>query len=374
MSRPPALSREEIRLEGSEHLPVTAKEKYRELCSLDGSIPLFSQAWWLDAVCREDNWEVELAEKGGQIFGALPYMIQPGRSGAGVTQPPLTQHLGVWMRYPESQKYATRLSFEKEIMNELIDRIEARHPVSFSQRFSPTITNWLPFYWRGFQQTTRYTYVINDLTQLDKVRAELDPEVRGRIKKGLKSLAVRSDLDVEGFYAINTKTFARQSLTPPYSLPLVKRIHAACAQRGCSRILSAVDPEERLHAAAFLVWDRHRTYYLMGGIDPALRSTEAKPLLLWNAIEHAATVSQGFDFEGSMIENIERFFRSFGAVQTPYFAITKRYQAPGLIRAVARAILDNTPRLRSAWRWLGARSRIQPSPDAESSPSAAAGR
>jgi len=30
-----------------------------------------------------------------------------------------------------------------------------------------------------------------------------------------------------------------------------------------------------------------------------------------------------FDFEGSMIEPVERFFRSFGAQRVPYFGITK---------------------------------------------------
>ena len=32
---------------------------------------------------------------------------------------------------------------------------------------------------------------------------------------------------------------------------------------------------------------------------------------------------QIYNFEGSMIESVERFFRAFGAIQTPYFQITK---------------------------------------------------
>lgn len=28
----------------------------------------------------------------------------------------------------------------------------------FNMNFHYSITNWLPFYWRGFKQTTRYTY------------------------------------------------------------------------------------------------------------------------------------------------------------------------------------------------------------------------
>jgi hypothetical protein len=45
---------------------------------------------------------------------------------------------------------------------------------------------------------------------------------------------------------------------------------------------------------------------------------------MWEAIKFASTVTKRFDFEGSMIEPVERFFRAFGAKQTPYFALTHR--------------------------------------------------
>jgi hypothetical protein len=44
---------------------------------------------------------------------------------------------------------------------------------------------------------------------------------------------------------------------------------------------------------------------------------------MWEAIKFARSVTRQFNFEGSMIEPVERFFRAFGAVQTPYFQITK---------------------------------------------------
>jgi hypothetical protein len=45
--------------------------------------------------------------------------------------------------------------------------------------------------------------------------------------------------------------------------------------------------------------------------------------LYWEAIKHAASVSELIDFEGSMMAPIERINRSFGAKQIPYFQITK---------------------------------------------------
>ena len=82
----------------------------------------------------------------------------------------------------------------------------------------------------------------------------------------------------------------------------------------------------------------------MGGGDPEFRNSGATSLLMWNAIQFASTVSQIFDFEGSMIESVERFFRGFGAVQTPYFSIShirsKRVATAMLFRSMANTVSE----------------------------------
>jgi hypothetical protein len=71
------------------------------------------------------------------------------------------------------------------------------------------------------------------------------------------------------------------------------------------------------------VWDRNVSYYLMSGADPRFRSSCAGSMLIWEAVKYAATVSECFDFEGSMIESVEHFFRGFGARQVPFFQLSK---------------------------------------------------
>ena len=109
----------------------------------------------------------------------------------------------------------------------------------------------------------------------------------------------------------------------PYSENLVENLDAACCERDCRKIWIAEDDRGRQHAGVYVVWDGNSAYYLMGGGDPELRNSGATSLCMWAAIRHAATVTQCFDFEGSMIEQVERFFRGFGAVQKPYFNIKK---------------------------------------------------
>lgn len=55
---------------------MTSREKYREFCKTEKTIPIFSKDWWLDAVCGKDNWGVVLIERGGKIIVTLPYYLE----------------------------------------------------------------------------------------------------------------------------------------------------------------------------------------------------------------------------------------------------------------------------------------------------------
>src|SRR5262249_38128200 len=134
---------------------------------------------------------------------------------------------------------------------------------------------------------------------------------------------VQDDLGVEEVYRMVLLTFSRQGLRPKYDLTLLRRLDAAARQFGSCRILHAQDAQGNIHAGIYIVWDESSAYYLLGGADPRFRTSGAHSLLMWEAIRFASTVSRSFDFEGSMVEPIERFFRSFGARQVPYFHVTR---------------------------------------------------
>jgi len=301
---------------------MTNKESYRQLCAVEPSIPLFSQAWWLDAVCGADKWDVILVEKGGTIIGAMPIYQTTRYSISVISHPPLTQTLGPWIR-PSTAKYAKALGYQKDVMEEMISKL----PVfgNFTQNWHYHNTNWLPFYWHGFKQTTRYTYILHELSDEKKLWAGLEEKIRSEIRKATDrfQLVVRDDLSIEDFLKLNRMTFDRQGMALPYSESFVRNLDGACASRGQCKILIAVDPQGQHHAGVYIVWDNNTAYYLMGGGHPELRSSGATSLCMWKAIQHSATVTKEFNFEGSMIENVERFFRGFGAIQTPYFSISK---------------------------------------------------
>lgn len=297
------------------------KEIYRELCSKEESIPIYSKDWYLDAVCGKDNWDVALVVKSGEVFASLPYFIEKKLGFTILQMPKLTQVLGPWIKYPPGQKYETKLKHEEKIISELISLLPKFH--YFKQKFHHQYQNWLPFYWHGFTQTSNYTYVIEDTSNLYKVFDEFNGSTKRQVKKAEKILRVSESNDLEKFYEINKKSFEKNSMKIPYSFSFVKRLDEALHNHAARKILLATDEDNNLHAAIYLVYDSNSVYYLMGGIDNAFSSSGAQSLLMWKGIQLASQLGNTFDFEGSMIKQVERFFRSFGAQQKNIFRISK---------------------------------------------------
>lgn len=298
------------------------KDVYRKLCEEADDIPIFSQAWWLDAIAGETNWNVSVVMRDGKPIASMPYVTQEKFGMVLLRQPPLTQTLGPWIKKSDA-KYAKSLGQQKDVMEALIEQLPKFH--YFTQNWHHSQTNWLPFFWKGFKQTTRYTYVISDLSDQEKLWGELQQNIRTDIKKAESRFAVivKDDCSIDDFLELNRLVFKRQGLPLPYSEMIVKRLDEACAKRQCRKIFIAVDDQGRKHAGIYLIWDSKSAYYVMGGGDPDLRNSGATSLCMWEAIKFSSSVTEKFDFEGSMMEPVERFFRGFGARQMPYFSISK---------------------------------------------------
>lgn len=296
------------------------KDVYRELCETESTIPLFSQAWWLDAVAGDD-WDVVLTTSGQQVIGALPFVVRKKWGFCFLTQPKLTQTLGPWVR-PVQKSYTKRLAYEKNVLSELADALpECDH---YAQNWHCDRQNWLPFYWRGASQTTRYTYRLAMQVGKEQLWKNLQQNVRGDIRKARDRVGVEvRQGTLDEFLVLNRMVFERQNQPIPYTREFVATLDAAASERNARDCLVAVDPEGRFHAGAYIVRCGNTAYYLMGGGDPELRNSGATSLVLWEAICRQPDAVEVFDFEGSMIEPIERFFRAFGAVQTPYFHVSR---------------------------------------------------
>ncbi len=231
------------------------------------------------------------------------------------------------------------MALQKELITELIEKLPPHD--SFHHRLHHSITNWLPFYWKGFNQTTRYTYVIEDLSNPDTVWDGMARDIRNRIRKAEKSgIRVVETDDIETFIDLNEMTFTRQGMPLPYSRDFVRRLNSACAQRNARKIYITYGPDGQPHTGWYCVYDNHTMYSVLGGGDPELRNSGAQTLAIWESIKSASKVCKSYDFLGSMIEPIEKFVHDFGAVQKPYFEISKNNSRRLKIRKHGRELLQ----------------------------------
>lgn len=306
------------------------RDRYRRLCSNEPSIPLFSQAWWLDAAAGEGGWDVVLVEKDGSVIASLPYVKKKRYGFTVLTQPDLTQNLGPWLRLNDEIKSSKKLAHEKDIIQALYAQLPEYD--YYSQNWHYHRTNWLPVYWMGFLQTTKYTYVINDISDIDHVLRNFENSKRKNIKKSEKIVSVVYDIPARDFYENHKMTLKKQGQEISYSFELFDRLYRAGRENNSAKTIAAYDQDGNMHAALFVVWDKNSAYDLISTIDPDFRVHGAASLLIKEIISYVSPFVNRFDFEGSMIESVERSFRQFGAEQVPYFSIQK---TPSLILKTA---------------------------------------
>ena len=281
---------------------------------------IFQESWWLDAVAP-DAWSAIEYREDGVLRAWMPLVDRPNRFGLShCGMPPLTQTLGPWVQPVDGSSYR-RITKIHDYISALVEQIPASD--YFNQNAHYELEDVLPFSWQGYESRVRYTYVLEDLRDESTLWRNLSGRTRRAIRKAEKVLTIRETSDVELFTRLYAKTFSRQNIASPVGPQIIKQVYDAALAQKAVKLLVAEDAQGQAHGAVFLLYDERATYYLMGGSDPSLRDSQPLSLLLWSAIQFAASTSLKFDFEGSMIRSVEGFFRGFGSTRKTYYGITK---------------------------------------------------
>jgi hypothetical protein len=321
-----AMSSNHVAFNGSAGGPV-GREEWDAFVDKSPQGSIYCKSWWLDAVCP-DAYELIAIRKDGVIRAGMALPIVRSRGRSSIKMPPLTQTLGPLLCLPPAEKYGSQLTYEMKLLRELIAALPPAD--DFFVNCGPGFTNWLPFHWAGYSQTTRYSYEL-DLSDPQMVYDGMSDKSRNIIRKAEKAgIWVEECDDLGSAFAIFNMTYTRQGLEFPHDRALIDRLDRGAKANAGRKIFLAKDSSGRIHAGIYIIYTPQRAYYVMQGTDPALRASGAPLLVHWHAIQFAATISQRYDFVGSMMENVERVFRSFGAAQTPYFSIFKHRARPTL--------------------------------------------
>lgn len=292
-------------------------KKYRDFSRSQTNMPIYSKDWYLDAVYGED-WDVITVERNNNIVASLPFVLKKKAFFKIINQHFFTQTMGPYI-HPDFRN----IGMEMKLMKELIDQLPAFD--GFDQNFHYQISNWLPFKWEGFQQTTSYTYTIDDITDLDKVWNGFSSNFRNRIKKAQEIVEVVTDRTLGEFYEVSKMTFERQGMKMIYDFDLLERFDSRLYMECRNKIFFAHDKEGRIHSVLYVTLGDEYAHFHLAGENPELRNSGAGMYLVWEAIKYSSEQEKlkGFDFQGSVIPSIEKIRRKSGAVQKPYSRIWK---------------------------------------------------
>lgn len=280
---------------------------------------VFEQPWWLEIVAP-GKWGEAIIREGEETLARLPFVLDGGR----ICMPPFTQTLGPWFK-PELRAFTAgnaQLSRQKELVSALLEQLPAHR--RFNQTFDSANDYILPYRWLGYRYTPLFSYRLGGLEDLDSIYAAFHKTAKKNIKYARNKTKIIHEKDPRNILSLYEKTFLNQNRPLPVSEGLLEKVVRLPIERGNGEIITAIDSSGHAHSSAFLLFDEKVCYYLIGGSDPAFRSSGAQSLVLWEAIQFASGRSKAFDFEGSNIEGIENFFRQFGGQRVINYSVAKQ--------------------------------------------------
>jgi Acetyltransferase (GNAT) domain len=213
-------------------------------------------------------------------------------------------------------------SFLKEIFEAIATYFSQAKKSVVEFTFAPPHIDMQPFIWAKYNVQPKYTYHLDLLKSESELLEELTVERRGNItsanKKGLKC-EITFDYGITKDLILKTV----ESQKVKIDKKLLDKIFLDFSNAENSFSYITYNDSKPL-ATTFCVYDKKFCYYLAGGYDRIDKSAGAGALAMWNSILHAKKLGvKTFDFEGSMIPAIEKYFRGFGGELKPVFQVSK---------------------------------------------------
>jgi|GEM_PF-448245 len=270
------------------------------------------------------NWQAVVLSAGNEIQAAFPFSVKNKMGYSYFYQPIFTQSWGVFFK-PMDCKVSKEYDVKKKLLKQILELIRP----CFSEadfNCTPWFDYPLPFYWEGYVIRNRYTYQIDTSKPTPEIWSGTAEGIRRDVKKA-KNAEIKVTRVNEAGVIIDLfqerKGDELRNLDTHDFLRL-REIFMALQLRARAHGLQATDTQGQVIAGVIIYEFKNLTTYFFGTSTLEAKTSGATSLLLWTAIETAAKGGfTAFDFEGSMIESIERYFRGFGATPVPYLNLTK---------------------------------------------------
>lgn len=309
----------------------TDREAHDAVVAASPQGSIFAESWWLDLAAGPTRWRPYVLRGGdGAPVASWPVIERVSRLGLVAVGAPYSPSLGPLLSPPGDATSTRRWSQEVEGLEQLA-RLLAGH-AHVEAACSPELRYWTPLSWHGYTQTTRTTWRLAAPLDAQAVRAGMRKGARNALTSATRAGLTCTPATVDELLVACEATFRRQDARLPNE-GVLRRLATGALERGRGEVLAVRAAGGELVSAGLFVFDARWTWNLAQGRIDVDGAGGAPTLLMITAIEHAAARGTGFDFEGSMLEPVERFVRGFGGEPSPYSVIRRSDAAHA--RAVA---------------------------------------
>lgn len=286
------------------------KEKYIDYCKTNET-PLFFKPIWLDAI--NPNWNV-LYKKVEEKEAFFIYHFEKKIQFKMIRNTHLTPYTGFLF---------LDINIDHHIKQQLVNELLAELPKCDELYLDFYFSLSSDFTFGDYTTEIKITNLLK-LTNEDEIWNNYRPALKRQINKAKKNIFIEEIDDIKIFYSLHEKTFLKQNKKADVPFEAFEKIWKMCKNNQLGKLYIAKDIENNIHAAIFLCYDKSTSYYLAGGTDASFYGSGAMSLLMHSMIIFSLKLGKEFfDFEGSMLFNVNRFFQNFSPKEIPYFNIKK---------------------------------------------------
>lgn len=278
---------------------------------------IYGKSWYLATL--QCSFQILAVVENQEILAGI-VLTKDGRNH--FANPYLGKYLGIYFADFKGTTYNQETK-RRKATNLLLTKL-TKLP-TFNYFFHPQFTTYFPFYLKNFDSRLRYSYWINLKDQsLATIRANFHTKLRSEIKFAEQQhFQITQTISIDTFVYICQQTFLQKGAKFPFTISFLKNYCQELVAKKILQLTGVKDEQGRVMAVVGILRTPQTSTLILSGFDKNVMQRGANEYLIYDSIQRAKRQSDFFDFEGSMIQEIESFYRKFGGEYTPYLNVYK---------------------------------------------------
>jgi lipid II:glycine glycyltransferase (peptidoglycan interpeptide bridge formation enzyme) len=296
----------------------TEDNSYQKLYTKLGTV--FNSPEWITVYGKELEL-IGIYNDNQELIGCF-YVYKSSKLGLSyIVNPPFSPNNALIFINPAEGR-SNRISFEKSIHSNIAEWFKKQNAKLCVSSFPYEFSDMQEYFWREFKVIPHYTYRLSLRFSEKDLFLNMSAEKRKSIRKAEKdNITARLENNAETIINLVKKTFHRKNKR--FNLNLASKIITSFLSNGKGYAFVSSHNGKDI-SCNFCIHDKHTAFYLFGGYDAESKHHGAGVLSMWECIKHAKKLNLSvYDFEGSMLPEVEKYFRDFGGDLIPYFTINK---------------------------------------------------